>query len=190
MDRLVAFCFLLYGAVSLGTKCSTFQPRDQFQEGDTVVTVFGRRVLVPMGAEEPYMNISINDPDVAEKWLRPLRRTAPLAGRQVTFSKIKFWGVVGGKKTAETYYQEFSNWAGDERHSVVDFDRAKNGKFFIICDGCPRGEEEITGYLLYWFTPNEEYAFQVTYYVEINAYEKLGGISELRRFAQRVRLLD
>ena len=143
-----------------------------------------------MGPEEPYMNIGINDPDVAQKSLRPFRRPATLASRSVSFFKVQFWDIQGGKKTAETYYQEFSKWSGDELHSLVEVGKAKHGKYAIICLGCPLGEEKITGYELYWFVPNEAYAFQVKYYVEINAYEKLGGNSELKRFAQRVRLLD
>ena len=188
MNRLVVFYFLIAGALSytITIGCSTSSTNTQLQ-GDTVVTVFGRRVLIPMGPEEPYLNMGTN---ARGKHLRPrpFHRNAIGEDRQVVFSQIRLWGVVGGEETTDAYYRDWANLAGDKQYSLIEVGKTDYGRYAIICQWCTE-KDAVPLYRLYWFTPNEDYAFQILYVLEPGAYEKLGGMAELKRFANRVRLL-
>lgn len=187
MNRLAVFYFLIAGALSYNIGCSTSSTNTQLQ-GDTVVTVFDRRVLIPMGPEEPYLNMGTN---ARGKHLRPrpFHRNAIGEDRQVVFSQIRLWGVVGGEETTDAYYRDWANLAGDKQYSLIEAGRTNHGRYAIICQWCTE-KDAVPLYRLYWFTPNEDYAFQILYVLEPSAYEKLGGIAELKRFAERVRLLS
>lgn len=153
-----------------------------------MVTVFGRRVLIPMGTQEPYLNMSIGMARGKHPRPRPVQWNNPGLNRQVVFSQIRMSGVVGGEETADAYYLGWCDLSGDPRYSLSETGVTDYGKFVIICEGCS-DKDAIDNYKLYWFTPNEDHAFQVAYSVDPIPLEALGGMIELRRFAERLRLL-
>ena len=107
MKCIATFCILLIVVVICGLGCGTSLGSTELQPGDTIVSVLGRRVLIPMGQEEPYLNMGTN---ARGKHLRPrpFHRNAIGENRQVVFSQIRLWGVVGGEETTDAYYRDWA----------------------------------------------------------------------------------
>ena len=188
MIRFVIPLLLLNGLLYSSVGCAPAQSVKPQQQGDTVVHVFGRRILVPIGADEPYMNMGINELRNASD-PRPNRINAPGYHRQVTFSKVRLYGVVGGKETADAFYSSMCKDYGDKEYILKECGETEYGKYGILEYRLGPDYTELGRFQLIWFTPNEDYALEVLYTVDPEVYEKLGGMTELKRFAERVRLL-
>jgi hypothetical protein len=187
MKHLVAFYTIFVSVLSCGAGCSTSHVGDQPQQGDTVVNVFGRRLLVPLGAEEPYLNIGIigrgKHPDP-----RPNHMNAPGQNRQVVISEIRLFGVLGDEETVDIYFHDLSTIEEDKQYVRLDAAVTDYGKYVVL--GVKSAEDgHLYEYWLYWFTPVQDHALQVKYVVEKGAFDELGGMKEIKRFAERVRLL-
>ncbi len=188
MIRFVIRLLLLSGLFSSSISCAPPQSADQPQQGDTVVHVFGRRILVPIGVDEPYMNMGINELR-NDAILRPYRIHAPGDRRQVTFRKARVLGAVGGQETVDAFCTRMCKDYGDKEYVFLGCGRTEQGCYDIYELRPGPEHSEAVRYLLYWYAPNEDYALEVSYSIGTSTYVKLGGIAELKRFAERVQLL-
>ncbi len=190
-DAMIRFFFrlqLLNGLLSSSICCTPSQSADQPQQGDTVVDVFGRRILVPIGVDEPYMNMSINELRNDEV-LRPFRIYATGDHRQVNFRKARVLGAVGGQETVDAFCTSMCKDYGDKKYVFMGCGRTEQGCYDIYEVRPGPEHSEVVSYSLYWYAPNEDYALEIFYSIGNGTYEKLGGMAELKRFAERVRLL-
>ena len=72
---------------------------------------------------------------------------------------------------------------------VVEVGKSPYGQFALVQHKWSDDQYPVS-YSVEWFAPLDSEFFNVTYRINAEIFEEVGGMTELKRFAERVRVLD
>ena len=72
---------------------------------------------------------------------------------------------------------------------VVEVGRSPYGRYALLQHKWT-DDQDPAGYSVEWFAPLDSEFFDVTYLINAEVFEEVGGMEELRRFAERIRLME
>lgn len=178
---LIIFLSLISGG-TIGCRTKT----SDLQAGDTVIVFEDRRVLIPLGSDTSCTLIYTRSMDGISNYLHhcPVN---PIRERQVGVKHLRLHTDLQGEVLAQAYFDGFKKgdvWSGYPfSQRIIVKEESRHGKYVIISwnDG--------VRFSLEWFTPNGDHLIAIHYVLDKVNFDELGGMAEMRRFAERVRLL-
>ena len=151
------------------------------QSSDTVIVFEDRRVLIPLGSDTSCVSLYTVSRDGSTEYLHRCPMD-PTRERQVAIKNASFNSVLRGEELGTAYFDGFKvgqAWSGDK---IIEKGVSDHGKYIII------SRNDGVRYRLNWFTPNSNHLIEIHYVLDEANFHELGGMTELRRFAERVRL--
>lgn len=141
----------------------------------------GRSVLLPLGSDTSCILLFTT----SRKGVSEDLRSCPVhvrRDRQVQVKNLRLNVEGAGEEMAKYYFKELTEAKLWHPYELLEAGETVHGQYVIVSEGGGH-------FLLWWFTPNGDHLIEVHYVLAKENFEELGGISELRRFARRVRLL-
>ena len=154
-----------------------------FQRGDTVIVFEDRKVLIPLGPDTSCVLLWTVSRDGEPEYLPrcPINTTRE---RQAGIRLLRFPSEhQQGDALAQAFFDGFEIGSVLSGQKIIEKGESEYGKYIIksVNDGVE--------YILWWFTPNRDHLISVHYVLGKANFDELGGMPEMRRFAERVRLL-
>ncbi len=174
-------CILLLGVSSCAQP-----PASTCEPGDTILVVYDNRLLVPRGL----------NPDQISVFPHDRANYLPSQGppsRQVDIKTIRLVCVgCTGETMVQEYWQAHKEWMEtDSIYSglrVVEVGISPYGRYALLQHQWT-AEKDPARYSVEWFAPLDSEFLVVKYRIDADVFDEVGGMAELKRFAERVRLL-
>ncbi len=160
-------------------------PQEKSMPGDTIVSAFGAELLLPRGADYRHTIISVDHKEIV-----PYDRQFPNFCKQLSVSTHQVRNEkVDGARMADEYWRSWQNFSPMRSETLLELGETTYGRYSIM-EFRPPPEYVHTSTELRWFTHHESRIIEVVYRLKHYDCQINDAIDELRRFAQRVRIVQ
>ncbi len=178
---------LIYIILLLGSSSCVQHSGSTYEPGDTVVVAYGKRLLIPRGVNPDQTPIFPHD---RANYLQ----SQVLPSRQVDIKTLQLHcQVCTGETMVQEYWLAYKEWMETDSifsgRRVVEVGRSPYGRYALLQHKWT-DDQDPARYSVEWFAPLDSEFFDVTYLINAEVFEEVGGMEELRRFAERIRLME